>query len=223
MQLHRMLYLMVIACAALLLAAEAQKKPTQDTTQAAPKKQITPAQNRIPQPGQLQPASGEQNKAVVRRVFDDLFTRGRYEFINQIYTQDCTVHLRNQTNRLEEAVAEGKGWRSAAPDLVMTVNRIVAQGDIVTVDWTARGTNTGRGNGVPATGKRILIRGNSRFRIVNGKIAEVWNEYDRDEIFRQVGVPPKLGQLYYMTQDYLSALNQMFSDKDVAAALVQSY
>src|SRR5579859_1349163 len=132
MRLHRMLYLMVIACSVLLLAAEAQKKPPQ----AAPKKQITPAQNRI-QPGQLQPASEEQNKAVVRRVFDDLFTRGRYEFINQIYTQDCAVHLRNQTNRLEEAVAEGKGWRSAAPDLVMTVNRMVAQGDIVTVDWTA--------------------------------------------------------------------------------------
>jgi len=44
----------------------------------------------------------------------------------------------------------------------------------------------------------------------------VWNEYDRDEIFRQVGVSPKLGHLYDMTQDYLSALNRMVSDSALA-------
>jgi hypothetical protein len=92
----------------------------------------------------------------------------------------------------------------------MTVGRIEVERDFVIVDWVAKGTNTGKGNGVPATGKRILIRGNSRFRVVNGKIAEVWNNFDRDEIFRQLGVPPKLGRAFEGTQDFLYALNQMF-------------
>ena len=223
MRLHKIISLIGIACVASALVAEAQKKPTtssQNTTgqaRVAPqRKAVTPSQIQVPLPGQLQPASDEKNKAVVRRVFDDLFTRGRYEFINDIYTKDCAVHFRGRNNRLEEAVAEGKGWRSAAPDLVMKVDSMVVQRDFVMVDWTALGTNTGKGNGVPASGKRILIHGNSKFRLVNGKIAEVWNEYDRDEIFRQVGVSPKIGHLYDMTQDYWSALNRMVSDSALA-------
>jgi|GEM_PF-1241045 steroid delta-isomerase-like uncharacterized protein len=239
MQIHRMFCLMVITCIGLALTPEEQKKPAstpqtntpQNTTgvanqvQPAPaeqKKPVAPAQTRPVLPGQIQLASAEQNKAAVRRVFDDLFSRGRYELIDQIYTKDCPVHFGNRNTRLEQAVAEGKGWRSAAPDLFMTVDRMDVERDFVIVDWTAKGTNTGKGNGVPATGKRILISGKSRFRLVNGKIAEVWNNYDRNDLFRQLGVPPKLGYLYDSTQDFLFALNQMFSGKDTAGAPAQS-
>ena len=228
MQIHRMFFLVVITCIGMLLTPEEQQRKATPTptpqknpgvvNQAQPypnqqTKPVAPAQTRPGLPGQIQIASAEQNKAVVRRVFDDLFSRGRYEFIDQIYAKDCPVHFGNRNTRLEQAVAEGKGWRSASPDLLMMVNRIEVERDFVIVDWTAKGTNTGKGNGVPATGKRILIRGNSKFRVLNGKIVEVWNNFDRDEIFRQVGVPPKLGHLYDGTQDFLFALNQVFSNQ----------
>src|SRR5437016_1399812 len=207
MQVHRMFFLMVISCIGMMLTPDPQKKPS------------TTVQTRPGLPGQIQIAPAEQNKAVVRRVYDDLFSRGRYELIDQIYAKDCRVHFGNRQSRLEQAVAEGKGWRTAAPDLTMTVGRMDVEREFVVVDWIARGTNTGKGNGVPATGKQILIRGNSRFRVVNGKIVEVWNNFDRDEIFRQLGVPPKLGQLYDSTQDFLFALNQVFaSDKAETSA-----
>jgi len=219
MQVHRMFFLMVISCIGMILMPEEQKKPAptpQNPTGAAPDQQRKPVQVA---PGQIQIASAEQNKAVVRRVYDDLFSRGRYELIDQIYAKDCRVHFGNRQARLEQAVAEGKGWRTAAPDLVMRVGRMDVERDLVVVDWTANGTNTGKGNGVPATGKQVLIRGNSRFRVVNGKIVEVWNNFDRDEIFRQLGVPPKLGRLYDSTQDFLFALNQVFSsDKTETSA-----
>jgi len=131
---------------------------------------------------------GEKNKAVTRQVFDDLFTKGRYDLIDQIYTRDCVVHTNNKNFRLEEAIEEGKGFRSAAPDLVMKVNRIADRGDSVMVDWTAIGTNTGTGNGLPATGKHIQVHGSSRFRLVDGKIAEVWNNFDKHDMLRQLGV-----------------------------------
>ncbi len=98
----------------------------------------------------------------------------------------------------------------AAPDLQMTAERMSVTGDVVTVDWIARGTHTGRGNGLQPSGKRILVRGSSRFRMVNGKSAEVWNEYNRDDLFRQIGVNPKLGYLYDMTQDFALAMNRIF-------------
>jgi steroid delta-isomerase-like uncharacterized protein len=224
--------LMVITCIGMALTPGEQKKPTptpQNNTGVANQVQPVPgaqkkpgAQTRPGLPGQVQIASPEQNKAVVRQVFDDLFSKGRYELIGQIYAKDCPVHSGNRNTRLEQAVAEGKGWRSAAPDLFMAVERMEVERDFVIVEWTAKGTNTGKGNGVPSTGKRILIRGNSRFRVVNGKIAEVWNNFDRDEIFRQLGVPPKLGRAYDSTQDFLFALNQVFSRKDTAGTEAQS-
>ncbi len=137
---------------------------------------------------QAQPGMGEKNKAVTRQVFDDLFSKGRYDLIDQIYTRDCVVHTNNKNFRLEEAIEEGKGFRSAAPDLVMKVNRIADRGDRVMVDWTAIGTNTGTGNGLPATGKHLQVHGNSQFRLVNGKIAEVWNNFDKHDMLRQLGV-----------------------------------
>jgi steroid delta-isomerase-like uncharacterized protein len=219
-----MFFLMVISCLGIILAPEEQKKPTptpvpQNATGAVPQQQqkqpVAPNQTRPGLPGQPQIALAEKNKAHVRRVFDDLFNRGRYEFIEQIYAKGCPVHFGNRNTRLEQAVAEGKGWKSAAPDLEMTVERIDTERDFVVVDWIARGTNTGKGNGVPATGKKVVIRGNSRFRVANGKIVEVWNNFDRDEIFRQLGVPPKLGELYDDAQDFLYALNYVFA-KDKA-------
>jgi steroid delta-isomerase-like uncharacterized protein len=201
MRKAKLLFLMMILCGGLAFTAGEQRKPVAPT-QANPQMQ-----------GRNQMAVAEKNKEVVRQVFDDLFSRGRYELIGQIYTKDCAVHFANQNNRLAEAVAEGKGWRSASPDLVMTAQQITVNGDIVTVNWIARGTNTGKGNGVPATGKRYQVRGVSRFRLVDGKIAEVWNNYDRNDLFRQLGVNPKLGQLYDLTQEFALVMNRIFSSQ----------
>ena len=190
------LYLSTVLCfCVLMFASGGQRRP--------------PVQPRLP--GQVK-ASPEQHKAVTRRVFDDLFNSGRYEAISEIYSKDCIVHHNGKTTSLDQAVSEGKGWRSAAPDLRMTPDEMSVQGDIVTVSWTAKGTHTGKGNGlVRPTGKHILVRGNSRFRIVDGKIAEVWNNYDRNEIFRQLGVSPTIAFLYDKAEDVQLAFNQMFS------------
>ena len=190
------LYLSTVLCfCVLMFASGGQRKP--------------PVQPGLP--GQIQ-ASPEHHKAVTRRVFDDLFNSGRYEAISEIYAKDCVVHHNNKTTSLDQAVSEGKGWRSASPDLRMTPDEMSVQGDIVTVSWTARGTHTGKGNGlVRPTGKHILVHGVSRFRLVNGKIAEVWNNYDRNEIFRQLGVSPTMAFLYDKAEDIQLAFNQIFS------------
>lgn len=183
-----------VFCCVLVFASGAQRRPEK---------------SRLPGQAQMSP---EQHKAVARRVFDDLFNRGRYEAISEIYAPDCVVHHNNKTTRLDAAVSEGKGWRSAAPDLQMTPDEMSVQGDIVTVSWTAKGTHTGKGNGlVRPTGKRILVHGTSRFRIVDGKIAEVWNNYDRNEVFRQLGVSPTMAFLYDKTEDVQLAFNRIFS------------
>ena len=193
------LLITIVFCCVLVFAWAEQRKPANSPFER-PRES---AQSRT---------SPEQHKAVTRRVFDDLFNSGRYEAIAEIYTKDCVVHHNGKTTSLDQAISEGKGWRSAAPDLRMTPDEMSVQGDIVTVSWTARGTHTGKGNGlVRPTGKHILVHGKSRFRIVNGKIAEVWNNYDRNEIFRQLGVSPTMAFLYDKAEDIQLAFNQMFS------------
>jgi len=185
----------------LTLPVAAQRKPTTEQ----------PIQKFPEQRGpQLQETA--QNKAVVRQVFDDLFTRGRYEMVGKIYSSDCIVHHNNRQYRLEESVAEGKGWRSASPDLQMVPEEMTTQGNMVTVTWIARGTHTGKGNGlIKPTGKHIQVRGSSTFRVVNGKIVEVWNNFDRNEVFRQLGVSPTMTFLYDETEGLRLAFNRMLS------------
>ena len=136
----------------------------------------------------------ENNKAVARRVFTEIFNQGKFDVADQIYAQDFVNHTRTRDIGLEEDQSAARGWRQAAPDLVMTVQKVVAEGDLVTVLWTGEGTNTGAGNGLPATGKRISTRGITIWRIVDGKIKEEWTSFDRLSLMEQAGLIPATKQ-----------------------------
>jgi len=146
-----------------------------------------------------------QNQVPVRQLYEEMFTKGRYELLNQTFAAKCPVHFGSRNVSLQQAVAEGKGWRSAAPDMVMTINQLTVNGDMVTCVWTCRGTHTGNGHGLKPTGKRILLHGNSRFRVVNGRIVEAWNEEYRPELFKQLGVS-KAAAFIYTTADGIWSL-----------------
>jgi predicted ester cyclase len=201
-----LLFLATMVCGAWVLGSAEQR-----TT-------VSPSSPRQPLPGRGQTAS-EQGKVAVRRVFDDLFNQGRYELIDTIYTRDCPVHSGNKSSRLEEAVAEGKGWREAAPDLRMTIGEMSARGDKVLVSWTAMGTHTGQGNGLRPSGKRLVIHGRSEFRVVNGRIAEVWNHWNRDQLYRQVGVNPKLGRLFGKVLELWSSVSGLANVHPLSVSL----
>ncbi len=67
----------------------------------------------------------------------------------------------------------------AFPDLHMTVELLVAEGDLVTAVWTFHGTHTHDGyGGLPATGATIAMRGITVWRIVDGKIREEWTAFN---------------------------------------------
>ena len=132
----------------------------------------------------------EKNKAVARRVFDEIFNQGKFEAADEIYAKDFVNHGRTRDIGLKEDQDAARGWKSAAPDLKMTVELMVAEGDLVTVLWRAEGTNTGTGNGIPATGRVIKGRGITIWRIQDGKIREEWSEFDMLSIMQQLGLLP---------------------------------
>jgi predicted ester cyclase len=162
---------------------------------------LTASEQEAPASPPVAAPNPEQHKAQARRVFEDLFSHGRYDQIDQIYDKGCKVHFGNRTASLDQVVAEGKGWRDAAPDLVMSSDEVTASDDIVTVKWTAKATHTGNALGLKPTNKKVVVHGTSRFRFVNGKIVEAWNTEYRDDLFRQVGVPKATALLFEHADD----------------------
>jgi len=132
----------------------------------------------------------EQNKALAKRAFEELLSKGRFELAEQLYAKDFVNHGIHRDIGLEEDQAALKGWHEAFPDISIVPEKLIAEGDLVTIYWIARGTNTGTGNGLPATGKKAEQAGITIWRIVNGKIKEEWSAFDQLSMMQQLGLLP---------------------------------
>jgi predicted ester cyclase len=79
--------------------------------------------------------------------------------------------------------------RTAFPDLVTTINDLIAEKDKVTVRRHDEGTHMGPFMGLPATGLRFSITWIDIFRIHNGKLVEAWPETSVESFRKQLGAP----------------------------------
>lgn len=138
---------------------------------------------------QVPPAASEQdrNKAVARRVFEEIFNQGKFEVADEIYAPDFANHGLKRDFSLQEDQTAVHQEKAAFPDLRMSIERMVAEGDLVTVVWTFRGTHTHGGyGGLPPTGAAIEFRGITVWRIVDGKIREEWTVFDEMRAYSQI-------------------------------------
>jgi steroid delta-isomerase-like uncharacterized protein len=133
----------------------------------------------------------EKNKAVARRVFEEIFNQNKFEVAKEIYSPDFVNHGLQRSVGLKEDQEAARGWKDAFPDGKMGIVLMVAEDDLVTVIWTGTGTNTGQGNGLPATGKKVELRGITVWRIVDGKIREEWSAFDKLRMMQQLGLIPE--------------------------------
>ena len=132
----------------------------------------------------------EQNKATAKRAFEEILSHGRFDLAEQLYANDFVNHGLHSNASLEEDQTALKGWHAAFPDVVIVPEKLIAEDDLVTIYWTARGTNTGTGNGLPATGKKAELAGITIWRIVDGKIKEEWSAFDQLSMMKQLGLLP---------------------------------
>ena len=138
----------------------------------------------------LSAETADKKKAVARRVFEEIFNQGRFEVADEIYAKDFVNHGVTREIGLKEDQEAARGWRAAFPDLKTQVDKVLVDGEFVTVLWSGGGTNTGEGNGLPATGKKLKGRGITIWRISGGKIREEWSEFDQMRIMQQLGLMP---------------------------------
>ena len=129
--------------------------------------------------------SSEENKALVRREQEELWNAtGNLDAAQELFVAD----------HVEAARQEAADFREGFPDVVSTIEDLIAEGDKVVARWRARATHQGEYMGIAPTGKEVEFTGISVYRIEAGKIAESWNEEDELGLMRQIGAVPESGQ-----------------------------
>ena len=127
-----------------------------------------------------------RNKAVAMRVFDEILNQGKFQVAYEIYAPDFQNHGVHRTVDLKTDQDAVHAERKAFPDLRISVQQMVAEGDKVAVLWTFQGTHTGFGyGGLPPTGARVEVRGITIWRIVDGRIREEWSSFSETGAYIQ--------------------------------------
>jgi steroid delta-isomerase-like uncharacterized protein len=136
--------------------------------------------------------STEENKALARRSWE-LVSQRNPDAIEEVYTADSVLHEPDRDLRgVEEAKQYLSMYVSAFPDLNVTVEDVISEGDQVVTRWTLRGTHRGEIEEFgPPTGKQVELEGITIHRIEGGKIVEEWERYDNLSVMQQLGLAPE--------------------------------
>jgi steroid delta-isomerase-like uncharacterized protein len=132
----------------------------------------------------------QENSALIRRWFDEVWNHGRMEAVDEMASPDVIGHGQVQ-HATDIGLNEFKpfviGFRSAFPDLRVTIDHTIEQGDKVVARWTATMTHKGEFLGFAPTGKKATITGTTIQRICGGKIVEGWDNWDQLGLLVQIG------------------------------------
>ena len=134
----------------------------------------------------------EANKAVARRVSQEIWSRGDVTLIDRIITPAYVRHGTDAEFAGREALTQAVlGLRAAIPDWNETIEDIVAEGDLAAYRYTGRGTYRGQLLGLPPpAGQPIVLEGNAIHRMVGGRVAETWSVFNQLPLLVQLGVLP---------------------------------
>ncbi len=140
--------------------------------------------------------STDENKALVRRAYEELVNRGNLARIEELVREDYVDHTQAPgwpTDRegLRQQVAY---FRSAFPDIHVTLEELIAEGDTVAVRQTMRGTHRGEFFGIPPTGRPVTLAGIHLWRVADGQLVEHRANNDDLGLLQQLGAIPAPGQ-----------------------------
>lgn len=130
-------------------------------------------------------------KAVVRRLYEEVWNKRRLEVVNEIISPS---HALNDPHLTGSAVGPEAYKRvftqfiAAFPDLRFTVEDVISEKDKVVVSWNISGTHKREFRGIPATNKKISIEGITINHVTNGKITDSDVSLDYLGLMEQLGV-----------------------------------
>jgi len=145
----------------------------------------------------------EANKELVRRHFKEVFNKKNMAVCDEIMAEDFVEHAAapfapsapGRVNGPQAMRATAEWLLAQFPDLHMTIEAMISEGDIVAVRVLSEGTNLGALNGVvPPTGKRFTARQSHWYRVADDRLAEHWATREDLPTMLQLGIIPNPGE-----------------------------
>ena len=142
--------------------------------------------------------SSEENEALAHRVYE-AFNQRNLEVLDELCTPDFLYHLGPMTIQGPEAYKQFLlKLITAFPDLKVTIEDTIADGDTVVARYILRGTHKGNYMGMPPTGKQITLTAMGITRIASGRAVEQWVNADDLGALQQLGVIPALAGVIFL-------------------------
>ena len=136
----------------------------------------------------------KENKELVRRWFEEVWTNGRADAIDEMFDENGIAHgLSNDPSKPIKGPRDYRPFynvfRQAFPNMVIVIEDMVAEDDKVVARCSVRGKHEGQLRGLAPTQAPVEFTGIAIVRIENGKIVEAWNNFDFMTMYQQCGHP----------------------------------
>ena len=134
----------------------------------------------------------EENKASIRRYVEEAWNKGNVDIMDELMAAHYARHMAISAPPLTRDGQKQRilGFRRAFPDLRLTIEDMVAEGEKVSFRLTLRGTHQGDFMHVPPTGKQIVVGAVDVARFEDGKVVEQWGQTDMLGLLQQLGAIP---------------------------------
>ncbi|PSQ58910.1 MAG: DUF4440 domain-containing protein [Halobacteriales archaeon SW_9_67_25] len=128
----------------------------------------------------------QEHKDLIRRYLNAFNERDR-DAQSELLADDVVEHgIHDELHGPEEIIERLDAHFQAFPDYSGEAGSVVAEGDTVAVQYTAKGTHTGEYQNVEPTGHTVEWTGLAMYRVEDGQIAEIWIEEDRLGLLQQL-------------------------------------
>lgn len=134
----------------------------------------------------------ESNRALIHRWFEEVWNKGRSDAVDEMLASDGIAHGLSDDSGQPLRGPEGfKGFhakfRGAFPDIAVTVEDTICEGDKVVARCSVRGRHSGDSLGFAATQSPVEFTGIAIVRVKDGQIVEAWNNFDFMALYKQLG------------------------------------
>lgn len=144
--------------------------------------------------------SAEQSKTITREVMELVFNKRDANRMLDFLAPDFVEHtpFKGQDESGRGLASGLESLFKAFPDLVCTIDELIAESDSLVIRGTMKGTHMGDYLGLPATGKCMAVQGVDILHFKDGKITEHWGFYDYETMMSQLGVEAQPGAISFL-------------------------
>lgn len=132
----------------------------------------------------------EENKALHRRVYEEIWNKGSLKVADEVIANDYIYHPLPEHRGRSGTNKWSKNGQKHSPTFIARLRDIIAEGDRVMTRTKITGIHNGQFMGIHPTGRRISVAEVAVVRIKDGKLIEEWGFPDMLDLMRQFGAVP---------------------------------